>query len=90
MIRVASAGNHCAQSSGQDEGGGGGYGWGSGTGQAAAHVTGAIAQALQLQPGLSFAQVHSVLQPTATDLEYPQTQQGAGRINARNMVEALQ
>jgi subtilisin family serine protease len=55
---------------------GGGYDYGSGTSQAAAYVTGAIAQALQLQPGLSFAQVRSVLQSTATDLGYPQTQRG--------------
>src|SRR5262249_41293322 len=47
---------------------GGGYGWGSGTSQAAAHVTGAIALALQLKPGLSFEQVRSVLQTTAVDL----------------------
>ena len=68
---------------------GGGYGEGSGTSQAAAHVTWAIARTLPLQPGLSFAQVRSVLQTTATDLGYPQTQQGAGRINVKNMVEAL-
>jgi hypothetical protein len=44
------------------------------SGEAAAHVTWAIAQALQLQPELSLAKVRSVLQITATDLEYPQTQ----------------
>jgi hypothetical protein len=48
----------------------------SGTSQAAGHVFGAIAQALQLQLGPSFAQGRSVLQPTAMDLGYPHTQQG--------------
>jgi subtilisin family serine protease len=33
---------------------GGGYGWGSGTSQAAAHVTGALALALQIQSHMSF------------------------------------
>ncbi len=69
---------------------GGGYGEGSGTSQAAAHVTGATALALQLQPGLSFEQVRSVLQTTAVKLGYPSTQQGAGRINVKKMVQALQ
>ena len=69
---------------------GGGYGEGSGTSQAAAHITGAIALALQLQPGLSFVQVRSVLQTTATNLGYPAKQQGAGRINVKKMVQALQ
>jgi subtilisin family serine protease len=69
---------------------GGGYGWGSGTSHAAAHATGAITQALQLHPGLSFTEVRSLLQTTATDLGYPSTQRGAGRINAKIMVEALQ
>jgi subtilisin family serine protease len=59
---------------------GGGYGWGGGTGQAAAHVTGAAALALQLKPELSFTQMRSVLQATA---ERP------GRINVYNMVQAL-
>jgi subtilisin family serine protease len=68
---------------------GGGYGWGSGTSQAAAHVTGAVALALQLQPGLSFTEVRSVLQTTAVDLGYPSTQQGAGLINVSHMVDAL-
>jgi subtilisin len=68
---------------------GGGYGEGSGTSQAAAHVTGAVALALQIQPGLSFTQVRSVLQTTAKNLGYPQEQQGAGRINVKKMVQAL-
>jgi subtilisin family serine protease len=69
---------------------GGGYGWSSGTSQAAAHVTGAVALALQLQPGLSFEEVRSVLQATAVDLKYHPTQQGAGRINVKKLVQALQ
>jgi len=69
---------------------GGGYGEGSGTSQAAAHVTGAVALALQLQPGLSFVQVKNLLETTATNLRYPATQQGAGLINVRKMVQALQ
>jgi subtilisin family serine protease len=160
VIMVASAGNRCAQSPGQDEGGGdcqggpalvcdptqtavkypaaypevmavvaidfydhvtaysllgpevdvaapggsketgirilsttrtidGGYGEGSGTSQAAAHVTGAVALALQLQPGLSFEEVRSLLQTTAVKLGYPQSEQGAGRINVKKLVQAL-
>jgi len=69
---------------------GGGYGWSSGTSQAAAHVTGAVALALQLQPGLSFEEVLSVLQTTAVNLKYHPTQQGAGRINVKKLVQALQ
>jgi subtilisin family serine protease len=69
---------------------GGGYGYGSGTSQAAAHVTGAVALALQLRPGLSFEEVRSVLQATAVDLKHHPTQQGAGRINVKKMVQALQ
>jgi subtilisin family serine protease len=68
---------------------GGGYGYSSGTSQAAAHVTGAVALALQKHPGLSFTEVRSLLQTTATDLGYPQTQQGAGLINVRKMMRAL-
>jgi subtilisin family serine protease len=67
----------------------GGYGEGSGTSQAAAPVTGAVALALQLQPGLSFEEVLSVLQTTAVNLRCPQTQQGAGRINAKKLVQVL-
>jgi subtilisin family serine protease len=69
---------------------GGGYGEGSGTSQAAAHVTGAVALALQIQPSLSFTQLRSVLQTTAKNLGYPQEQQGAGRINVKKMVQQLQ
>jgi subtilisin family serine protease len=59
---------------------GGGYGYGSGTSQAAAHVTGAVALALQLRPGISFEEVRCVLQATAG---------GPGRINVYDMVQAL-
>ena len=136
---VASAGNRCAQSPGQDEGGGdcqGGpalvcdpaqtavkypaaypevmavvatdfyddvtayslsgpqvavaaMGEAAGPVKRPRHVTGAVALALQLQPGLSFEEVLSVLQTTAVNLRYPQTQQGAGRINAKKLVQAL-
>jgi subtilisin family serine protease len=71
------------------------YGWGSGTSQAAAHVTGAVALALQLQPGLLFQGVRSVLQTTATPLfdlvgqRYPKNQQGEGLINVDAMVQKL-
>ena len=41
------------------------------------------------KPELSFAQVRSILQTTATDLGYPQTQQGAGLIDVKNMVQVL-
>jgi subtilisin family serine protease len=58
----------------------GGYGEGSGTSQAAAHVTGAIALALQLDPGLSFEEVLLCLQATA---------EGPGRINVKKLVQKL-
>jgi subtilisin family serine protease len=67
---------------------GGGYGVGYGTSQAAAHVTGAVALALQQQPGQSFNDVRSLLQTTATVLPgYSQQQQGAGRIDAKKMIQ---
>jgi subtilisin family serine protease len=61
---------------------GNGYGWGSGTSQAAAHVTGAVALALQKKPQQSFTEVRSLLQTTATP-------QGVGLINVYNMLQAL-
>jgi subtilisin len=69
---------------------GGGYGWGSGTSQAAAHVTGAVALALQYDPHLSFARVHSLLRDTAGDLGYAAARQGAGLIAVHDLMEALQ
>ena len=74
---------------------GGGYGYGSGNSQAAAHVTAICALALQLKQKLSFEQVRSVLQTTATQLvdpkgqPYPPEQQGAGLINADNVDDAV-
>jgi Subtilase family len=59
---------------------GGGYGRGYGTSHAAAHVCGAAALALQLQPGLSFAQVKNLLRKTG---------QGAGLIDVEKMIEQL-
>jgi subtilisin family serine protease len=69
---------------------GGAYGVGYGTSQAAAHVTGAAALALQLKPGQSFNQVRSLLQTTAAVLPgYSQQQQGAGLIDAKKMILQL-
>jgi hypothetical protein len=58
-------------------------------GEAATHVIWAITRVLQLRPELFSAQVCSGLQTTAADLGYPQTQQGAGWITGKNMVQAL-
>jgi subtilisin len=69
---------------------GGGYGWGSGTSQAAAHVSGGVALALQRQPQLSFEQVRNLLQATAWDLGYSQEKQGAGLIDVQGMMQKLQ
>ena len=68
----------------------GGYGLGSGTSQATAHVTGSIALALQRQPGLSFEEVRNLLQGTASDLGYAETQQGSGLLDVQNLMETLQ
>jgi subtilisin family serine protease len=65
------------------------YAYGSGASQATAHVTGALGMILQLTPGLSSAQVLTLLQTTAVDLGVPATQQGAGLVNALGMVNAL-
>jgi subtilisin family serine protease len=67
---------------------GGGYGWAVGTSQATAHVTAAVALARQRQPELSFKQVRSLLQATASNLGYDKKLQGAGLLDARKMVEA--
>ena len=63
----------------------GGYGYGSGTSQAAAHVTGAVALALQLDSGLSFEDVRLCLQATAVKA----TPEAREQINVYNMVQAL-
>ena len=68
---------------------GGGYGWGSGTSQAAAHVSGAITLVLQKNPKMSFNEVLSLLQSTATDLDVPEERQGAGLIDVEAMINAL-
>jgi hypothetical protein len=69
---------------------GGVYGRGHGTSQAAACVTGAAALALQLQPGLTPDEVRNLLTQTAVKLpSYSSNQQGAGRIDVKNMIEEL-
>jgi subtilisin len=68
---------------------GGGYGLGSGTSQAAAHVSGAVAVALQLAEKLSFEEVKDLLQTTAQDLGLPPEKQGAGLIAVDRMVDRL-
>jgi subtilisin family serine protease len=65
------------------------YGQGHGTSHAAAHVTGTLALALQLNPKLSLAQVRDLLKATAVDLRYPPNQQGAGRLDAMAMLHKL-
>ncbi len=70
---------------------GGGYGLASGTSQAAAHASGVVALALQCKPGLSFNQVVAKLQATAQWLVgYSSQQQGAGLIQAAQLMQALQ
>jgi subtilisin family serine protease len=69
----------------------------SGTSQAAAHVTGAVARVLHGKPKLSFEDVLSVLQTTATPLidpnsnppgqPYPLDKQGVGLLNVGEMVK---
>jgi Subtilase family len=68
---------------------GAGYAVGSGTSQATAHITGAVATALQLAPDLSVDEVADLLKTTATDLGYPADQQGAGLVAVDRMVNKL-
>ena len=68
---------------------GGGYGWMSGTSGSTPHVTGAIALACQLQPGLSYEDVLTLLRETSEDLRYSRESQGAGRINVEKLVNML-
>ena len=67
----------------------GDYGYGKGTSQAAAHVTGALALKLQLQPDLTLEKVRCLLQETATPLKGDprKTQQGWGLIDAALLLE---
>jgi subtilisin family serine protease len=67
----------------------GGYGLACGTSQAAAHVSGAAAVALQLEPGLSVQQVVDVLKGTAKNLGYSQPHQGAGLVAVNKLVKSL-
>ena len=70
---------------------GGGYGLISGTSPATAHVSGAVALALQVQRDLTPAQAQDLLQQTARPLSgYTIDQQGAGLIDVEAMVKALQ
>ena len=70
---------------------GGGYGLGSGTSQAAAHVTGSSALALQREPELSFGQVRDLLRSTAFELACcEEEQQGAGLIDVEEMLHTLE
>jgi subtilisin family serine protease len=66
-----------------------GYGTGTGTSQAAAHVSGAAAVALQLAPELSRQGVVDLLKNTAQDLGYSEPHQGAGLVAIDQMVESL-
>ncbi|HSF31399.1 MAG TPA: S8 family serine peptidase [Candidatus Tectomicrobia bacterium] len=74
---------------------GDGYGWASGTSQAAAHVTGAVALAMQRRasqglPALTFAQILELLQTTAIDLHEGAELQGAGLLDAEGLMNSLQ
>jgi Subtilase family len=74
----------------------GDHGEGSSTNQGAAYVTGAMALALPPQPQLSVEEGRQALPTTATNLTdpsiglpSPSMHQGAGRIDGKNMVQAL-
>ena len=77
---------------------GGGYGYITGTSPATAHVTVAVALALQVWPRLSFDRLVGVLQETANHLECPGwpitagcpvDKQGAGLIDVKDMLRGL-
>ncbi len=68
---------------------GGDYSLGTGSSQAAAHVTGGVAVALQLAPWLSVNEVVRLLKETAKDLHYSAEQQGAGLLAVDVMVKRL-
>ena len=66
------------------------YGLSSGTSQATAHVTGAVALALNKTPDLTFLEVRDHLQDTAWDLaNYTGQQQYLKLINAHAFVESV-
>jgi subtilisin family serine protease len=67
----------------------GGYGKASGTSQAAAHASAAVVLALQKQPELTLEGMRSVMQATAKTLGVRKQLQGAGRLNADKMMQAL-
>ncbi|HSF31881.1 MAG TPA: S8 family serine peptidase [Candidatus Tectomicrobia bacterium] len=67
----------------------GGYGLASGSSQAAAHVTGGAAVALQLAPWLSVREMVYLLKDTAKDLGYLEEYQGAGLLAVDAMVKRL-
>jgi subtilisin family serine protease len=69
---------------------GGGFGVLTGTSPAAAHVSAAVALALQKEPTLSVDKVVALLQKTAQYLKnVPPEQQGAGLIDAQRLVDKL-
>jgi subtilisin family serine protease len=67
----------------------GSYGLGKGSSQAAAHVTGGVAVALQLAPWLTVRQVVDLLKGTAKNIGYSESQQGAGLLAVDVMVRSL-
>jgi subtilisin family serine protease len=67
----------------------GGYGEGKGTSQAAAHVTGGVAVALQLAPWLSVEEVVDLLKGTARDLDDAEPHRGVGLLAVDNVVKKL-
>jgi subtilisin family serine protease len=69
---------------------GGGYALKCGTSMAAAHVSGAVMLALQRKPKLSYTQVRSFLQSTASYINGSTAEKGAGLLNVEALLQALQ
>jgi len=70
---------------------GGAFGEGSGTSQATAHVTGALALALQVRPDLSFQEALALLYETAnTPSDLPEWWKGGGSPDAERMMKTFQ
>jgi subtilisin family serine protease len=72
-----------------------GYGEATGTSQAAAHVTGGVALAIQHRaarglPPLSIEDMQTLLQNTAIDLDQPPEYQGAGLLDVSALLNAMQ